>query len=245
MGGIGLAVMLGACGDDGSPSTGSGSTSDDPATSGGSTAGPASTSDGPASSGEPEDTTGNTSEVSTTGGSSGGTTDDDDDDYFCNGWDENATEPFLDVYADSQQKTLLESGGTWPISCGGQGSWMFALFPSLGGFTPVGGGVEFAIDIEVEGFSGPGGQFHLSPGYPYDVVCSSGGGTFVDGGFEHDCIAILPPDEYLADLSVLDGAVATIDISLLGPDGTPVANVALTDVTLSAPERRVTEDCFF
>lgn len=244
MGGIGLAVMLGACGDDGSTSTGSGSTSDDPATSGGSTAGPASTSDGPASSGEPEDTTGNTSEVSTTGGSSGGTTDDDDD-YFCNGWDENATEPFLDVYADSQQKTLLESGGTWPISCGGQGSWMFALFPSLGGFTPVGGGVEFAIDIEVEGFSGPGGQFHLSPGYPYDVVCSSGGGTFVDGGFEHDCIAILPPDEYLADLSVLDGAVATIDISLLGPDGTPVANVALTDVTLSARERRVTEDCFF
>ena len=237
-------MALSACGDDGSPSLGSGSTSDTPATSGGSTSeSPSSTGANPSSSGQPDDTTVTTSEVSTTGASSSGTTG--DDSYFCNGWDEDATRPFLEVYSDWQKKTPLESGGTWPISCGGQGSWMFAIFPALGGFTPAGDNVEFSVSIDVEGFSGPSGQFHLSPGYPYDVVCYPSGGTFDGGGFAHDCIAILPPDEYLADLSVLDGAVATIDVALLGPDGDPVASVALTDVTLSAPEEEVSEDCFF
>lgn len=236
-------MALSGCGDDESPPAESGTTSDPPATSGGSTSStPGSTGANPSSSGEPEDTTVTTSEVSTTGGSSSGTTG--DDSYFCNGWDEDATRPFLEVYSDWQKKTPLESGGSWPISCGGQGSWMFAIFPALGGFTPAGDNVEFSVAIDVEGFSGPSGQFHLSPGYPYDVVCYPSGGTF-DGGFAHDCIAILPPDEYLADLSVLDGAVATIDVALLGPDGSPVASVALTDVTLSAPEEEVSEDCFF
>ncbi len=240
---VGLSIFAFGCGDDGASPSATGSTSDDPASSGGSTTTTQPTSGtNPSSSGQPDESTSSTSSDATTTGSSSGTTG--DEFYYCNGWDEDASRPFLELYSDSQQTTAMTSGGVWPISCGGQGSWMFAIFPTLGGFSPEGGTVEFLVDIEVEGFSGPSGQFFLSPGYPYDVQCSSGGGTF-DGGFLHDCIAVLPPDEYLADLSVLDGASATVTVELLGPEGTALASVELTDVTLSAPAREVSEECFF
>ena len=244
--GIGIAAMTSVflgCGDDSSPAASdstSTATTDAPPSSGGSTAQPASTSDGPTSSGEPDETT--TSQASTSGATTSGTTS--DDSYFCNGWDERATRPFLEVYSDSAMETPMASGGTWPLICGGQGTWMFAVYPAMGGFAPVGGMVNFAVDIQVEGFSGPGGQFHLSPMYPYDVECSSGGETF-DGGFNHDCIAILPPDKYFEDLSVLDGAVATVRVDLLDPEGNSVASVDFTDVVLSAPVRPGPDDfCF-
>ncbi|MGH1343772.1 MAG: hypothetical protein ACRBN8_19605 [Nannocystales bacterium] len=141
-------------------------------------------------------------------------------------------------------ETPMASGSTWPITCGGQGSWMFPIFPSMGEFTPAQGMVNFAVDIQVEGFSGPGGQFHLNPMYPYDVEGSSGGETF-DGGFNHDCIAVFPPDEYLEDLSVLDGAVAAVHIDLLDPEGNTVASVDFADVVSSAEIRPGSEDfCF-
>jgi hypothetical protein len=240
--GLGIAiglVTLGGCADDDSKAT---TTDDDTATTstaGSGTSTPTSTSAITSSSG---DGTGTSSPGTTSTTGTSGTTG--DDTYLCNGWQDGAAAPFLNLYADESLRTPLNSGDTVGISCGGQGSWMFALYPEMGGWRPSSGLITFSVDVQVDGFTGPTGQFYLAPTYLYGIECSSGGDTF-DGGFSHSCLAILPPDEYLADLSVLDGATATIHVDMLDDGGTPIASIDLTDVTLSAPMRVVSEDCFF
>jgi hypothetical protein len=239
---VAFVLALGGCADDDSKASSGADSStggdDRPATGGlDTTGGPAATgTDATSTTSEPGPTSTSSATSTSTSTSTTG-----EETYACNGWDENATEPFLELY--DARGTLMQSGGTFAITCGGQGSWMFPIFPRMGGFRTT-GYVTFAVTIDVEGFEGPMGQlFHLGT-HGIEVLCTDGGDTF-DGGFAHDCIAVLPPDMYLADLSVLDGALADVHVEMLDAADQPVVTVDLTDMVLSAPVRRVSEDCFF
>ena len=241
---LGLVVTVGAllagCGDDGSTASSGDSPTSTSAGDGSGTAAPATTSDDDPTAAPTSGTT--TSPPDTSSTTASDTTGSEAE--WCNGWDETAARPFLQLYADSQQQTQLADGATWDITCGGQGSWMFPLYPALGGFVPAGGMVTFAVEIDVEGFPGPTGPFYAGPMYLYDVECFSGADDSI-GGFSHDCIAVLPPDDLLADLSVLDGAIASVHVDLMDSGGTTVATVDLVDLVLSAPMRQVSQECFF
>jgi hypothetical protein len=232
--------VLGATGcsdDDSSATTGASSDTTDGPSDG--TAATTATSTGSGDSGGDTSASATSTGSGTDGTSTGGEV------MLCNGWEEGADAPWLELYGSNP--TPMQSGETFAISCGGQGSYMFALYPHMGGWSPASGSVTFVVDVQVDGFTGPTGQFFLAPQYPYDIECSSGGDTFDDGlgGFSHACIAVLPPDDYLDDLSVLDGATATIHVEMLDDGGQSLVAIDLTDITLSAPVRQVSEPCFF
>lgn len=160
---------------------------------------------------------------------------------LCNGWREvGPDEPWLELYAPGNQ--LLQSGGLFELQCGGQGSWMLPIYPQMGGWDITDPMVTFDIVIDVEGFAGPSGHFYEASDLYYGLECFDGGD--LDGGFGgHACIAIFPPDDLLGDLSVLDGAPATIHVELNAPDGPVVLDV--TDMTLSAPAETIENGCGF
>lgn len=224
---VAATLALGGCGDDaGSEGT----------------AGPTSTSTPGSTSATSSDTT--TTPADTTSGGTNSTTmpgDTTGEVMLCNGWSEDGPDmPWLTLSASDG--TPLESGGTFSIECGGQGSWMFAIYPEMGGWEIQSTTLVFDVEVVVEGFPGAlGGSFYEDDALIYDVECGSGE-TF-DGGFVHDCIAVFPPDT-IADLSELDGAPATIHVELGTQGGDPLI-VDLVDMTLSAPAEIVSEDCFF
>ncbi len=241
---MGVLASAGAgCGDDGSSASSGDTPSSTSAGDGSGTAASVTSTDTPTSGSADGSTSGATSPPGTSGATGESDTTGGEIEY-CNGWDETATRAFLELYADSQMQTELTDGATWNITCGGQGSWMFPLFPSMGGFVPAGTLVTLSVDVQVEGFAGPTGPFYAGPMYLYDVACFDGGDDDI-GGFSHDCIAVLPPDDYLDDLSVLDGAVADVHVDLRDPEGNVVATAELADLVLSAPMRQVGQGCFF
>ncbi|MCA9651062.1 MAG: hypothetical protein H6712_22185 [Myxococcales bacterium] len=227
------SVLVLGCGDDGSAEDGTSS----PGTSAGTGATSAATGEG-SSAGHDEGSSGgsattnttNTTMTETTGGVE-----------LCNGWmDDGPSSPWLELYGAGH--VLLESGGTYSIECGGQGSWMFPIYPEMGGWELQGTTLYFAVEVVVEGFPGStGGSFYQEPTYYYDLECF--GGDEFDGGFAHDCIAVLPPDG-IPDLAALDGAPATIHVELGTQGGDPIV-IDLVDMTLSAPAEVVMQECFF
>ncbi|WP_266216610.1 hypothetical protein [Paraliomyxa miuraensis] len=159
---------------------------------------------------------------------------------LCNGWNDALATPSLELQGAGGE--TLVSGGAFPIECGGQGSWMFPLYPQMGGWELASPLLTFAlVEVVVEGFPGPFGSFYIEQNYLYSLDC--GGFDTLDGGFSHDCITVLPPDD-IADLGTLDGAPATIHVELEVDGGDPIV-IDLVDMTLSAPPEVVSQECFY
>lgn len=172
-------------------------------------------------------TSAGTAELPTTGMTTGASVN------YCHGFQVGAEAPFLSMYILGGE--VLEDGMLWPLECGGQGSWMFGLYPSLGGWDPQSDAVTFAVEVDVEGYNdNPAGHF-FSGEVGYYIGCED-----VLGGVL-GVAPVFPPDE-LADLSVLDGLPAQVRVTVLA-DG--VALTAEASVTLSAPNDLVLMGCMF
>ena len=242
-----LAAIATACGGDDGGGDDAADTGGTAGVSDSGTAGPA--DDGPSSA----DDDGPSTSPGTTGGPATGTDDgtstpaDDDGTTgtpveLCNGWsDENPGAPWLEL--DGADGQPLSSGGVLELLCGGQGSWMLPIYPHMGGWEPAEPLAYFDVVVDVEGFdTGPTGHFYEALGLYYGLECFDGG-DLEGGGFGgHACIAIFPPDDLLEDLSVLDGATATIHVSLDAP-GEPIV-YDYTDMTISAPAETIENGCF-
>ena len=206
----------------------------DNSTTGGS-ASEGSTSGGSTSGGSTSAASGSTSSSPTTGeatGSSGGTTGSAVE--YCNGFDVAAAEPFLELKV--QGGTPIADGVTWPLECGGQGSWMFGLYPSFGGWDPGSDSAIFSITIDVEGFNtNPDGHFYSNTMEYYYIGCE-----LLDGGVV-GVIGVFPPD-VIADLTMLDGKAATVHVEISGGGQLLTADAMMT---LSAPAAQVMQGCIF
>lgn len=228
------ALLLAACGGDDKTSDGASDGSTGAAsTSGASTSGASSGSTGSDATGTASATSPTTGEGTTTsgteggtgsssgGGSSGATT---GGAMFCEGW-EGATPPgYLELY--NKAMAPLTDGATLPIECGGQGIFMFGLYPKFGGFTPASQNVDFGLVVDVEGFNNnPEGHFYSADPIGYYVGCDG-----VIGGLA-GVLPVFPFDE-IANLLLLDGKPATIHAVMHTPDGdvTVDTNVVLSVV---------------
>lgn len=216
---LGAAVAAAGCGgDDTGDDTGG-------ATTGGSTSG-GSTSEA--------STSGSTSSGPTTGEATGSSGTTGSAVEYCNGFDVAAAEPFLELRVAGG--TPVGAGVTWPLECGGQGSWMFGLYPSLGGWDPGTDSVVFSITVDVEGFnSNPDGHFYSNATEYYYVGCE-----LLDGGVT-GVIGVLPPD-VIADLTLLDGKAATLHVEISGGGQLLAADATMN---LSAPADLVMQGCGF
>ena len=163
-------------------------------------------------------TAGTTTDAPTTTASSTGSAGE-----FCGGWQGAAGEPDL-VLADKDGNPLT-AGSTLPLECGGQGLFMFGLYPSFGGFTPA---------ADVDGYNtNPDGHFFSADPSSYYVGCEP-----LDGGVS-GVVPIFPLDS-LTDLGVLDGLPAALHVVLHTPDGDLVRDLA---VTLSVVEDNTWSFC--
>ncbi len=167
----------------------------------------------------PDDTS--TTELSTTGpGDDTDTAGTTGEPAFCNGWQTAEGAPYLNFY--TKDDVLLADGGTLPLECGGQGSFMFALYGEFGGFTPTSDIVDFAVTADVEGFNmNPEGHFYSADPVGYYVSCvqTDGGPT----GF----VPIFPFDN-LDDLTALDGKPAIIQVVMYTDEGDITVDYAVT-----------------
>jgi hypothetical protein len=108
----------------------------------------------------------------------------------------------------------LADGATLPLECGGQGIFMFAMYAEFGGFMPTSDIVDFAVEVDVEGFnSNPEGHFYSATPVGYWVGCEQ-----VDGGPPTGFVPIFPLDN-LDDLTVLDGKPADIHVVMHTDEG--------------------------
>ena len=220
---LGLVSGLG-CGGGGSTSTGTSGTGEVTESSGGSS----STRGGSSTTGAPTTGAPTTGEPTTgaptgTGSSSSG------GEGYCD-FNEGAQVPFLKL---NSVKGPLDEGATWPLECGGQGLWMFGIYPVVGGWDPMSMNITFSVVVDVEGFNtNPAGHFFSGP-VGYYIGCEDliGGVTGV--------VPVLPPDD-LVDLAALDGLPATVHVEI---DGGGTALVVDTTVILSAPKELVDLGC--
>ena len=152
---------------------------------------------------------------------------------YCWGFDVDAPAPFLALY--DYQHAELGEGVTLPLECGGQGSWMFGLYPELGGYEPTGDSVVFDLTVDVDGYNiNPAGHFFSGEVYYY-VGCDD-----ILGGVL-GVVPILPPDE-LPDPAVLDGLTAKVHVEL--DAGGQLVSFDAT-MPLSAPPELTEDGCMF
>ncbi|PCC68950.1 hypothetical protein SAMN02745121_05717 [Nannocystis exedens] len=152
---------------------------------------------------------------------------------YCWGFDVDAPAPFLELY-DFEHAQLAE-GVTLPLECGGQGSWMFGLYPEFGGYEPAGDSVVFDLTVDVEGYNiNPAGHFFSGEVYYY-VGCDD-----ILGGVL-GVVPIIPPDE-LPDPAVLDGLSAEVHVEL--DAGGQLVSFDAT-MPLSAPMELTQNGCMF
>lgn len=199
--------------------------------------GPGTDSAAGSTTGEPG-TTGGTTEPGTTGpGTTGPTTGEPgttgSEQEYCNGFSEALPEPQLAFRTVKSQP--VADGVTWPLECGGQGLWMFGLYPtSLGGWDPGAEYVSFRVVVDVEGYNdNPDGHFYSADMDPYYIGCE-----LLDGGVT----GVLPvfPLDTLPDLSVLDGLPATLHVEINGGGQTLTVDA---QTVLSAPKELVEDGC--
>lgn len=162
-------------------------------------------------------TTSSATDGGTSGDGSGGATT--GGAMFCQGWEDTAPPAHLELY-DKNMAPLTE-GATLPIECGGQGIFMFGLYPKFGGFTPASDLLDFGLVVDVEGFNNnPDGHFYSADPVGYYVGCEPviGGVTGV--------LPIFPLDE-LANLPDLDGKPAQVHVVMHAPDGDVAVDVGV------------------
>lgn len=156
------------------------------------------TSEGPFSTSDP--TTITTSDATDTTDTTTG------DPAFCWGWEGPDGPPFMDLH--DKDGNLLTTGSPLPLECGGQGVFMFGLYPTFGGFTPTGDIMDVDIVVDVDGFNNnPEGHFYSAHPVGYWVSCQD-----VLGGV----LGVLPvfPFDNLDDLTALDGKPAQLHITV-------------------------------
>jgi hypothetical protein len=153
--------------------------------------------------------------------------------------DPDATGPWFRL---SNAGNAVTTGATIAMECGGQGSLMFYLASEQGGFVPEGETVYYAVTMDVPGFDAlsPNGHFFQQLNYGVGVGC--GFADEADGGFSLDGIAVLPPDALL-DVSMVNGAAATLHVEMLPPGADPV--VLDAELTLMVDPTLTTETCGF
>jgi len=127
-------------------------------------------------------------------------------DEFCGGWQGADGELALSLF--DRFNMPLTDGSTLPLECGGQGLFMFGLYPTFGGFTPTGPNIEFAVTADVDGYNtNPDGHFYSADPIGYYVGCEP-----LDGGVS-GVVPVFPLDN-LDDLTVLDGKYAALHVVL-------------------------------
>lgn len=141
---------------------------------------------------------------------------------FCNGWETADGAPYLVLH--NRDGDELTPGSTLPIECGGQGQFMFGVYPTFGGFTPPGDIIDFKMVVDVEGFNNnPDGHFYSADPIGFWVSCDP-----VLGGVS----GVLPvfPFDNLDDLTALNGKPAHLQVTVPAGD---VPVVVEADVILS------------
>lgn len=152
---------------------------------------------------------------------------------YCHGFSVEAAEPFLELHVLGGE-TMID-GVTWPIECGGQVSWMFGLYPALGGWDPGSDMVTLTIEVDVDGFNDdPDGHF-FSGELGYYIGCE------VMPGGVLGVVPVVPPDTLEEkDLKHLDGEEAKVRVSV--PANGEIL-MAEAEVTLQAPWELVKQGC--
>jgi len=207
------SLLLLACGD-GTSGTDPGSTG---ASTGGSTTADATTTTGTGTATTAPTTGDASSTADTADGSTGDATT--GEPAWCHGWETAAGAPYLSLYGIDAAP--LVDGGQIQLECGGQGSFMFGLYPNFGGFTPPGDQISFDVVVDVEGHNtNPEGHFYSATGFGYYVGCDP-----ILGGVL-GVVPVIPPDN--EDLLALDGLPADFHVVLHTPNGMVVVDLALT-----------------
>ena len=148
--------------------------------------------------------------------------------------------------AIDQYGQVLMPNDALELECGGQGSWMFRIDFTVGGFQPDGKVVAIDASMDVEGFNiGPMGHFaaiwteatwflgccdEIDYYDPYYGFC-----------YYDQYITFYPPDA-IDDMSVLDGLPATINLTVETPEGLIEEHL---DVTLWAVYEQSWESCLY
>jgi hypothetical protein len=211
-----LASLLLACGDS---EGGTASSSSEASTGSSSSAG----SDTAATTGDPsapttgdESSTTVTSDDSTGAGTTGAPA-------WCNGWESADGEPYLSL--NGLDAAPLVDGGQIKLECGGQGLFMFGLYPHFGGFTPPGDQISFDVVVDVAGHNtNPEGHFYSATDSGYYVGCEP-----IIGGVL-GVVPVIPPDN--EDLPTLDGLSADLHVVLHTPNGDVTVDLKLTLVAV-------------
>lgn len=223
-----LSLVLAACPGGGGGSTGStGETSSGSASSGSTGAGTTGplTATGEVSTGGGE-TTGTSTGAPTTGDASsgGGDSSGTGGAAWCYGYEESEPPAWLELYNKTMEP--LTSGATLPLECGGQGIFMFGIYPQFGGFAPTDTDIlDFDLVVDVEGYNtNPDGHFYNVSPIGYYVSCE-----MIIGGV----VGVLPvfPLDSVPNVTDLDGKPATVKVVMHAPDGDVTVE---TDVVLSA-----------
>lgn len=138
---------------------------------------------------------------------------------WCYGWEGAAGAPYLDLYGIDE--ALLVDGGEIQLECGPQGSFMFGLYPSFGGFTPPGDQISFDVVVDVEGHNtNPEGHFYSVTDSGYYVGCEQ-----IIGGVL-GVVPVIPGDN--EDVLALDGLLADFHVVLHTANGDITIDMKLT-----------------
>lgn len=150
---------------------------------------------------------------------------------YCHGFQAVAEAPFLSMYVLGGE--MLANGVLWPLECGPDGQWMFGLYPSLGGWDPMGKDVTFAVEVDVEGFNTDEAGHFFSEEVAYHIGCEE---PFAG----HLGVTPVYPPDSVTDLVQLDGKAADVRVTVLA-GGKQLVSAAT--VTLSAPSDVVLQGC--
>jgi hypothetical protein len=153
-------------------------------------------------------------------------------------------EPWASI---DQYGQVLMPNDALEIECGGQGSWMFRIDFTVGGFQPDGKVVAIDASMDVEGFNiGPMGHFAAIwteatwfLGCCEDVIDYND--PYYGFCYYDQYITFYPPDA-IDDMAVLDGLPATINLTVETPEGLIEEHL---DVTLWAVYEQSWESCLY
>jgi hypothetical protein len=150
---------------------------------------------------------------------------------YCHGFQAVAAAPFLSLYILGGE--MLADGVLWPLECGPDGQWMFGLYPSLGGWDPMGDDVTFDVAVDVEGFNTDEAGHFFSGEVGYHIGCEEPFASHLG------VTPVYPPDS-VTDLEQLDGKAAEVRVTVLAGGKTLVVEAT---ATLSAPSDAVVQGC--
>lgn len=216
-----LASLLLACGDSSggtetkgtdASSTGSAASTDGASTSSASEVTASSSTDASSTAVPTSGDTGTT----TTGDTASSTT---GEPAWCYGWESAEGAPYLELHG--RDAMPLVDGGQIQLECGGQGLFMFGLYPTFGGFTPPGDQITFDVVVDVEGHNtNPEGHFYSVTESGYYVGCEP-----IIGGVL-GVVPVIPPDN--EDVLTLDGLPADFHVVLHTGAGDVVVDLTMT-----------------